>query len=205
MQAYIGDRMAKGLSANSAQRKISVLRAFYRLLLDEELIDDNPMRGVPLPKAQQTLPKFLSSEEVDRVVCWMDTAKDEKGRLFPLRDRAMMLTLFASGLRASELIHLKLADLDLENGFIKVWNGKGGKDGIVPLSPPAIEALTIYIQDVRPKHDPQGQSPFVFLSYYHGGPISRRLSFSALGQLAVRLSAETFRPINSATLALRLY
>lgn len=172
VQAYIVERMTKGLSARSAQRKISVLRAFYRLLLDEELISESPMRGVPLPKAQQTLPKCLSLEEIDKVIRYVATPKDEHGRASPVRDKAIVLTLFASGLRASELINLKLADVDLENGFIKVWNGKGGKDGIVPLSPPAIEALLTYIRDVRPKHDPEQQCPFVFLSHY--GPISRQ-------------------------------
>lgn len=76
----------------------------------------------------------------------MDNATKD-GRHFPLKDQAIVLTLFASGLRASELINLKLADLVLENGFIKVWNGKGGKDRIVPLSPAAMEALTTSIRD----------------------------------------------------------
>ncbi len=174
LQAYVVECMANGLSARSAQRKLFAFRLFYRLLLDEELITDNPTRGIPLPKIQHTLPKCLSVEDVDCVVRWMDTAKDERGRRFPLRDRAIMLTLFASGLRASELVNLKLADLDLENGFIKVWNGKGGKDGIVPLSPPAIEALLTYIRDVRPKHDPKQECPFVFLSFFHKGPLSRQ-------------------------------
>jgi integrase/recombinase XerD len=188
LQAYIVERMADGVSPRTARRKLFAFRLFYRLLLDEELITEVPTRGIPMPKIQQTLPKYLSANDVDCVVRWMATAKDEHGRRFPLRDRAMMLTLFASGLRASELVNLKLADLDLENGFIKVWNGKGGKDGIVPLSPPAIEALTTYIRDVRPRHDRKQECPFVFLSFYHGGPISRQalyLRMRAIGHQAL--------------------
>lgn len=180
LQAYIVQRMAEGLSARATQRKVFALRTFYRLLVDEELVTDNPTRGVPLPKAQQTLPKCLSASDVEKVVRWMDTANDVHGQLCPLRDKAIMLTLFASGLRASELIHVKMADLDLQNGFVKVWNGKGGKDGIVPLSPPAIEALTTYIREVRAKHDPDQQCPYLFLSYFHKGPISRQALFQRL-------------------------
>jgi len=182
LQAYIVERMAKGYSARTAQRKLFAFRSFFRLLLDEELITDNPTRGVPLPKAQQTLPKFLSTSDVDRVVQWMDNATKD-GRHFPIRDLAIVLTLFASGLRASELVNLKLVDVDLENGFIKVWNGKGGKDGIVPLSPPAIEALSTYIRDVRSRHDRQ-KCQYVFLTYRHGGPLSRQSLYLRLRDIA---------------------
>jgi integrase/recombinase XerD len=172
--------MNEGLSTRSAQRKLATLRAFYRLLQDDETIEINPTSGVPLPKIVRGLPKYLSLAEISRVVRWVETSEDIYGRRFPLRDRAIVLTLFASGLRASELISLKLADIDLEVGVIKVWDGKGGKDGIVPLSPPAIEALVAYIRDIRPKHDPEQTSPYVFLSYYHGGPMSRQGLFYRL-------------------------
>lgn len=183
VQAYVVDRMAKGMSARSARRKLTVLRTFYRLLLDEDLITEIPTRGVPSPKIQKTLPRFLSPEDIDRVVRWVETTQDEHYRRCPLRDKAIVLTLFASGLRASELINLKLTDLDLENGSIKVWNGKGGKDGIVPLSPPAVEALKTYIREARPTHDPE-LCPYVFLTFHHGGPISRQGLFARLREIA---------------------
>lgn len=183
VQDYISSRMADGLSGRSAQRKLATLRAFYGLLLDDEIITFRPTRGVPLPKIARTLPKTLTVDDIDRMVLWMEKVKDRHGRKFLLRDKAIMLTLFASGLRETELINLKLPDLDLENGFIRVWNGKGGKDGIVPLSPPAIEALTAYLQTDRAKLDPEQESPYVFLSYHHRGPLSRQGLFYRLREI----------------------
>jgi site-specific recombinase XerD len=73
-----------------------------------------------------------------------------------IRDRAILLTFFASGLRESELANLKLSDIHLDSGMVKVWEGKGGKDGIVPLSPPAIAALKEYLTTVRPAFNRNG-------------------------------------------------
>lgn len=83
-----------------------------------------------------------------------------------VRDKAILLTFFASGLRASELARLKLQDLDLDAGAAKVWDGKGGKDGIVPLSPPAIEALRQYLGIVRPHFAARANNPHVFLGHW---------------------------------------
>lgn len=182
IQNYIRERMDQGLSPRSAQRKLSVFRMFYRLLLDEELITFRPTVGVPLPKAQKKLPKCLSVEDVERIIGFVTKEKNPNGNRDRVRDKAIVLTLFASGLRASELINLKLADVDLQNGFIRVWNGKGGKDGIAPLSPPAVEALTAYIRDLRPKHDPERKCPYVFLTYMKG-PLSRQALFHRLRKI----------------------
>ena len=158
LQQYLCDSLNAGMNGRSAARHLSCLRHFYRFLIDEDDIQIDPTRNLPVPKRWKTVPKSLSLADLEKMVAslgdsWLD-----------LRDRAMLLTFFASGLRASELADLKLCDLDLEGGAAKVWNGKGGKDGIVPLSPPAITALRLYFGTVRPKFGAGGNSPHVFLS-----------------------------------------
>ena len=133
VQEWLVAKMGEGLAPRSAARKLSTLRSFYRLLLDEERVDVNPTNGVPIPKSGKALPHFLELSELEKIVQWTE----KQTHPLYVRDRAILLVLFASGLRESELVNLKLADLDLDVGIVKVWDGKGGKDGIAPLSPPA--------------------------------------------------------------------
>jgi integrase/recombinase XerD len=147
LQKYISDSLKQGIGARSVARRLSCLRHFFRFLIDEEEIEIDPTRNLPVPKGWKTVPKPLSLTDLDSMVAslgssWLD-----------VRDKAILLTFFASGLRESELTALKVQDLDLDAGAAKVWDGKGGKDGIVPLSPPAIAALREYFANVRPKLD----------------------------------------------------
>jgi len=157
LQRYIGDLLGTGVSSRTASRRLSCLRTFYRFLIDEGEIQIDPTRNLPVPKTWKTVPKSLSLADLETMVAsrgasWLD-----------VRDKAMMLTFFDSGLRASELADLKMCDLDLEGGAAKVWNGKGGKDGIVPLSPTAITALRLYFTTVRPNFGAERNSPYVFM------------------------------------------
>lgn len=127
---------------------LGALRTFYALLVDGEVITANPAKDIDSPKIGKSLPKTLSEPDVGRLVRW---AGSRKRGPFALRDKAILLTFFASGLRASELANLKLDDLDIGSSFVKVWNGKGGKDGIAPLSLPATDALERYLRVLRPK------------------------------------------------------
>lgn len=123
LQGYISDSLQQGLSARSAARRLSCLRHFYRFLIDEDEIQFDPTRNLPVPKGWKRVPKPLSLADLESMVAslgssWLD-----------IRDRAILLVFFASGLRVSEFAALKIHDLDLEAGAAKVWNGKGGKDG----------------------------------------------------------------------------
>ena len=174
IREYLAALMAEGLSPQSARRKLSTFRTFYRLLLDDERITVNPVLGIPMPKVWKALPKFLELAELEKMVRWREAQKD----YLALRDKAILLTLFASGLRVSELVNLTVADVDLDAGYLKVWNGKGGKDGIAPLSPPAIEAVKAYIQTDRPKLDRNGESPYLFLAgRLRGSKLTRQSLF----------------------------
>lgn len=167
LQKYIGESLKKGIGPRSVARRLSCLRHFFRFLIDEEEIKIDPTRNLPVPKGWKTVPKSMSLADFETMVrslgsSWLD-----------IRDKAMLLTFFASGLRESELAALKVQDLDLEAGSAKVWDGKGGKDGTVALSPPAITALREYFANVRPKLAGDGNEPFVFLGR-HGRGLSRQ-------------------------------
>jgi integrase/recombinase XerD len=157
LQKYISDSLKQGIGARSVARRLSCLRHFFRFLIDEEQLESDPTRNLPVPKGWKTVPKPLSLADLESMVAslgssWID-----------IRDKAILLTFFASGLRESELAALKIQDLDLDAGAAKVWDGKGGKDGIVPLSTPAIAALREYFSSVRPKLANAGPEPYVFL------------------------------------------
>jgi integrase/recombinase XerD len=144
LQKYISDSLKEGINARTVARRLSCLRHFYHFLIDEDEIQIDPTRNLPVPKRWKTVPKPLSQADLEMMVSSLGQS------WLAVRDRAMLLTFFASGLRESELAALKMRDLDLDAGAAKVWDGKGGKDGIVPLSPPAIAALKIYLETVRP-------------------------------------------------------
>jgi integrase/recombinase XerD len=158
LQRYISDLLGTGVSSRTTSRRLSCLRTFYQFLIDEGEVQTDPTRNLPVPKTWRTVPKSLSLADLEKMIAslgasWLD-----------VRDKAMLLTFFASGLRASELADLKMCDLNLEGGAAKIWNGKGRKDGIVPLGPPAIAALKLYFGTVRPKFGGVANSAYVFLS-----------------------------------------
>ena len=157
------------------QRRLSCLRHFFRFLIDEEDIEIDPTRNLPVPKGWKTVPKSLSLADLDSMVAslgysWLD-----------VRDKAILLTFFASGLRESELAELKMQNLDLDAGAAKVWDGKGGKDGIVPLSPPSIAALREYFSNVRPKLANGGSEPYVFLGRRGRGLTRQQIYYRVRG------------------------
>lgn len=177
VQRYISHSLSQGISARTVGRRLACLRHMYRFLIDEEEIQKDPTRNLPIPKRWKTVPKPLSQPDLEKMVGSLGSSWKA------IRDRAMLLTFFASGLRASELAALKIPDLDLEAGAAKVWNGKGGKDGLVPLSPPAIAALKLYLETVRPKFADRGSSSAVFLTT-HGGPFTRQQIFHRVRDVA---------------------
>ena len=134
-----------GYARTSVARKLVVLRAFYRFLVGEQLIDDNPVtKGQTFHmKSEKRLPVFLNEHETDRLLRMPDPESH-----YGLRDRAILEVLYSSGLRLSELSSLDLNDVDLTNKELKVW-GKGAKERVVLIGKPAVNALRSYLNTAR--------------------------------------------------------
>jgi integrase/recombinase XerD len=127
-----------GLSPRSVARNISAARGFFNYLIRDGHIKDDPLAGLTAPQAPQAMPKVLNYEEVERLLASVGTETNEG-----IRDRAMWELLYATGLRVSELVTLKLGDVDLERGFL-VCQGKGSKRRQVPVGRSAIQWLQRY-------------------------------------------------------------
>jgi integrase/recombinase XerD len=146
-----------GLSARSMARLISALKSFFRFLVLSGFMKKDPTSGLSSPSTWLALPKFLTVPEVEALL----GAADEKTPQ-GIRDRAMLEVLYGSGLRVSELVSLKPADVNLDDGFI-ICRGKGGKERIVPLGGAACGSVRRYLAEVRPRFE-AGPSPFLFLT-----------------------------------------
>ncbi|MAC98762.1 site-specific tyrosine recombinase XerD [Pseudomonas abyssi] len=143
LMAYMGWRLAAGYQARSSARMLSCVRSFYRYLLRQQLISEDPTRDVAMPKLGRPLPKSLSEADVERLLAAPDT-EDSLG----LRDRCMLEVLYATGLRVSELVGLRLDQLNLRQGVVRV-TGKGSKERLVPLGEEAMRWLEQYLHSAR--------------------------------------------------------
>jgi integrase/recombinase XerD len=143
LQSHLGERFTQGLRASSSARALSALRRFYRFLLREGEIQTDPSLDIASPKLGTPLPKSLSESDVDRLLDAPD-AKQPLG----CRDRAMLETLYATGLRVSELVALRLNELRVNPGVVQIV-GKGGKERLVPLGESAMDAVDTYLRTAR--------------------------------------------------------
>ena len=151
------------LSATSISRNLTALRIFYRYLTQQGHIRQNPVELVDSPKLWKTLPDVLSLDEVEKIL------SGPKGEDWHAqRDKACLELMYACGLRVSELIKLKLNEVDLEVGFIKC-TGKGQKQRVVPLGRKAKQALKKYLSEARPQISKKGPAPEIFLTRLGSG------------------------------------
>ena len=158
---YLAALTAQELSARSQARALIAQRQFFKFLRAERVCETNPTEEIDLPRFGRKLPVFLSLDEVDRLL-----AAPARTSLRGLRDAAMLETLYATGLRASELVKLRLGDLNLEAGYL-VTVGKGKKQRIVPLGEAAVAVLRSYLDTARAQLLPEGKlvpSDAVFLT-----------------------------------------
>lgn len=152
LRHYVGVMDEMELATSSIARKLTSVKMFFRFMLLEKLIDSDPAELIELPKRVQPLPIVLSVEEILSIINAADPAKAENPDQIPLvvRDRAMLEMLYAAGLRISELLSLKVTDISMKNGFVRVF-GKGSKERLVPAGLPAIEAVQRYLDEARPR------------------------------------------------------
>lgn len=147
LRKYLSLLKEKSLGARSVARRLSALRSFFRFLVREGYLKNNPIITVSSPKQDKHLPSFLTEEEVTRLI---DSVfpKDERG----FRDKAIIETFYSTGIRISELVGLNLADIDFISGIVKVL-GKGRKERIVPIGEKAISSLRDYLEKRKKQTD----------------------------------------------------
>ena len=150
---YISNLFSIGLKSSSINRKISSIKHFYLFLLKKKVIKNSPADEITTPKQEKYLPTSMSEDEVESLL-----GSPKSSIKIERRDKAMIEILYATGMRISELVNLKLTDIDLNRSVLKVF-GKGSKERLVPYGEKAAEALRIYLED-RKKLD----SKDVFLS-----------------------------------------
>jgi integrase/recombinase XerD len=156
-----------GVAPATLQRKIACLRSFYRHLRRDQVLDHDPTSELRPPRSRGRLPKVLSRDEVARLL-----AQPRGASPAALRDRALLETMYACGLRASEAIGLELSELDVEAGILRA-RGKGSKERIVPVGSKAIETLESYLRSARPRLVGLRDEPHVFVNL-RGGGLSRQ-------------------------------
>jgi integrase/recombinase XerD len=176
-----------GISARAQARKLSALRGFYKFLLTERHVQSDPTALITGPKLPRKLPHVLTFQEVELLLGAPDRATPRG-----IRDFAMIQLLYASGLRVSELVGLKLAEIDVDQSYVSVL-GKGSKRRLVPFGEVAREALTTYLREVRPRWAERARSPHLFLTE-RGTGMTRQGFWKLLGRYA--RSAGIDKPIS---------
>jgi integrase/recombinase XerD len=182
-----------GLTPHSQARILSGIKSFFKFLMIEEMISDDPSYLVEAPKLGRKLPDTLSFQEIEDLLAGIDMSIPEG-----MRNRAMLETLYSSGLRVTELVELKRSHVFADVGFLKIL-GKGNKERLVPIGKDALKYIDLYVTEVRP-HVPvkPGFENFVFLNR-RGAKLSRVMVFTIIKNLAKhiglkkRISPHTFR------------
>lgn len=177
VQEYLAKKHQKGLRATSLRQSASILKSFFRFLCRENIISDNPVTPLQLPKAKRRLPKILDVDAMTRLL-----EKNENDTPLITRDLALFELAYSSGLRLSELIKIDLNDLELENGLLRV-QGKGSKTRVVPVGKKAIEAINHWLS-VRHQFASAGEKA-LFLSQ-RGKRIAARTVQRRLQQFGIK-------------------
>ncbi len=182
-----------GMTARTQARVLSGIKAFYKYLLIENIVQDDPTELIEGPKTGHKLPDFLTVEEINTLLDAIDLSREEGQR-----NKAMLETLYSCGLRVSELISLKLSQTYFDAGFVKV-TGKGNKERIVPIGQSAMKQIRQYLENYRNRLAIQpGQEDFIFLNR-RGRKLTRVMVFTIIKNLAVKtgirssISPHTFR------------
>lgn len=182
-----------GMSATSQARIISGIKAFYRYLLLEDIVRQDPTLLIEAPKTRRQLPDVLSFDEIELIISQVKAGTPEGQR-----NRAILETMYSCGLRVSEVVSLKISQLHFDAGFIRVV-GKGDKERLVPIGPEAIKYINIYKDEVR-VHVPikKGQEDILFLNR-RGSALTRVMIFLVIKDLTAaagitkQVSPHTFR------------
>jgi integrase/recombinase XerD len=190
--AWLIDLAKNGLSAKSRARHLISIRGFFKFLLNEKIIAANPLKNVDIPKTGLSLPKFMTVQEVSDLLDVPDIRKPRE-----LRNAAMMEIMYGSGLRVSELIMLKLQDINLDVNFVRVM-GKGSKERMVPFGSHAGNITQKWIKQGRPALLNGLSTPYLFFAR-SGKPMTRQgfwkilKKYGTLAKLSKNITPHTLR------------
>lgn len=182
-----------GMTPRSIARNLSALRSFYRFMVVDGYIAQDPTELLESPKIPKHLPAVLTIDEVERILASMNLALPQERR-----DHCMVELLYSSGLRVTEICELLISELFLDEGFLKV-KGKGSKQRLVPISPRATKELRLWLEDRKHINIKPGEEDYVFVSHQRGKRVSRITVFHNIKDYALRagiqknISPHTFR------------
>jgi integrase/recombinase XerD len=174
----------KGVSPRTQARTISGVKSFYKYLLIEEIVENDPTTLLESPKIGRKLPDVLTDDEINRLIDAVDLVKPEG-----LRNKAILETLYSCGLRVSELVNLRLSNLHFEQEFLKIA-GKGEKERLVPISKRAIEDIKKYMVGYRRKLKIDKSSENILFLNRRGRKLSRVMIFTIIKNLAQKIKLE---------------
>ena len=178
LQAFVFDTFKEVGSVRTQARLIAGIHSFYRFLLYHHYIDQDPSELLETPKKELHLPDVLSLDEIDRMIAQIDMSKSESHR-----NRAIIEMLYGSGLRVSELVNLRLSDIYLKEGYMRI-TGKGSKQRLVPISPVAAEWFGYWMQDRSALDIKADATDIAFVNRY-GRQLTRAMIFTIIKTLAL--------------------
>lgn len=193
LKSFIEYLNERGVSPRTQARTISGIKSYFKFLLIEESINSDPTSLLESPRIGRKLPDVLSLEEIDTLINAIDVEKPEGQR-----NRAILETLYSCGLRVSELVSLRISDLFLEQGYVKI-KGKGEKERLVPISPRAIAEIKKYVETYRKTLKIASNAKDILFLNRRGQMLSRVMIFTVIKNLAEainlnkKISPHTFR------------
>jgi integrase/recombinase XerD len=179
LEAFVRSLASSGLSPRSTARAVACVRGFYRFLVLDRRLEASPADDLHAPRAWPALPRFLSIEEVDRLLAAPDVSTPRG-----TRDRTLIELLYATGLRVSELVGLRQTDINLDAGYL-TCSGKGGKERLVPVGDQAVAWIRRYLRDARPQLAKGKATARLFVNV-RGGGLSRVGFWKALKAYGVQ-------------------
>jgi integrase/recombinase XerD len=192
---YMGKLKDDRRSTASICRFISSIKGFSKFLIIEKIISDDPTETLRTPKQWERLPKALGMDDIKKLLNLDHEPSTFSLQPLFIRDSAMLELLYSSGLRVSEIISIKVNDLNFEGGFLRVM-GKGSKERVVPMNHRAVEKIKRYMQELRPDLLKNRQSPYLFLTN-RGMPMTRQRFWQALKKfgdmVGLKLTPHTIR------------
>ncbi len=176
---FMLDQKGRGISANSIARRLAAIRMFHRFLVRERVLKNDPSVLIESPKLWKKVPDTLSLNEIEALI-----GQPQTNTILGIRDKAILETLYATGMRVSEVVNLKIEWLNLDVGFLRCL-GKGRKERVIPLGKKAVASISRYLQTARPAFLKNKESEYLYLSRF-GKRISRQSLWKLIKKYALK-------------------